>query len=182
MEVSIVLFDDFTALDVFGPVEVLTVSEYTLAYYSPQGGLVANHQGIEIMTRPWTEIPPGNILLLPGGYGTRRAVQDESFIAGLARLAEAAQYCLTVCTGSALLAQTGLLNGRKATSNKKSLDWVRGFGRDVQWDATARYVVDGKYYTSSGVSAGIDMALAFAADRLGQQRAEEIRRRMEYQG
>lgn len=76
------------------------------------------------------------------------------------------QNCLTVCTGSALLAKTGLLNMKKATSNKKAFAWVKSVNNNVKWVEEARWVVDGKFYTSSGVSAGMDMVLGFIRDQL----------------
>lgn len=85
-----------------------------------------------------------------------------------------------MCTGSALLAKTGLLDNRKATSNKNALEWVRSVNENVHWLGQARWVVDEKYYTSSGISAGIDMALGFIADSFGDKRAREIANSIEY--
>ena len=79
-----------------------------------------------------------------------------------------------------MLAKTGLLNGRRATSNKRAMDWVVSVNPAVNWVHRARWVVDGKFYTSSGVSAGIDMALGFLADRFGQEAAEEAALGAEY--
>ncbi len=182
MQISVILFDDFTALDAFGPVEVFSLPEYKISYHSLRGGAISNRQGINIMTEDFSNIPEDNIILIPGGMGTRKHVYDVELIGAIKKLAVASKYCLTVCTGSALLAQTGLLDGKKATSNKHSLNWVKGFGKDVQWDETARYVQDGKYYTASGVSAGIDMALAFIKDYFDEEKVAAIRARMEYRG
>lgn len=182
MQISVILFDDFTALDAFGPVEVFSLPEYKISYHSLRGGMISNRQGINIMTEDFSNIPEDNIILIPGGMGTRKHVYDVELIGAIKKLAVASKYCLTVCTGSALLAQTGLLDGKKATSNKHSLNWVKGFGKDVQWDETARYVQDGKYYTASGVSAGIDMALAFIKDYFDEEKVAAIRARMEYRG
>lgn len=74
---------------------------------------------------------------------------------------------MTICTGSALLAKTGLLNDKYATSNKRSFERVKISFDQMKWTEKARWVVDGKYYTSSGVSAGIDMALVFISDIQG---------------
>ncbi|EFB91818.1 hypothetical protein HMPREF7215_1416, partial [Pyramidobacter piscolens W5455] len=116
----------------------------------------------------------------PGGRGTRPLAGDGEFLAALRELADASTYCLSVCTGSALLAGCGALNGREATSNKRALDWVTSCGEKVLWRGQARWVADGKFYTSSGVSAGMDMALGFVADRFGRERAAEIARQIEY--
>ena len=107
-------------------------------------------------------------------------MQDAAFIEAIGKIADEAVFCLTVCTGSALLAMTGLLRGKKATSNKLAMNWVREIAPETNWQAHARWVVSGKYYTSSGVSAGMDMALGFIADQWGRETAENIARRMEY--
>jgi transcriptional regulator GlxA family with amidase domain len=118
--------------------------------------------------------------MIPGGQGTRPLINNQGFINDLKKLATQAEYCLTVCTGSALLAQTGLLDNKNATSNKNALAWVRSVGAKVCWMNKARWVTDQKYYTSSGISAGIDMALGFVADKFGDKRAREIAQSLEY--
>lgn len=133
-----------------------------------------SRQNVAIETLPFAKMDSGGVLLVPGGFGTRKLVEDAAYIARLRELAEAAPYVLTVCSGSALLACTNLLDGRKATSNKLSFAWVMTQGPKVQWQKKARWVQDGKYYTSSGVSAGIDMALGFTADRFGEEKAAQI--------
>ncbi len=181
MDVNILLFPDFETLDAFGPVEVLgSIEEYKLRYISVQGGTVTSRQGMRILTENAEETDPYGILLIPGGQGTRPLVNDRKFIEKLSDLALKSRYCLTVCTGSALLAKTGLLNNRKATSNKNAFEWVKSINTDVLWIEKARWVADQKYYTSSGVSAGIDMALGFVAERFGRNKAEKIAKHIEY--
>ncbi len=175
------LFPDFETLDAFGPVEILgRPSNYLLHFVSIDGGLVRSRQGTEIATRALDSVDRTATLLVPGGMGTRSLVQEERFLARLGEAAQQADYCLTVCTGSALLAKTGLLDGRRATSNKRAMDWVVSVNPAVNWVRSARWVVDGKFYTSSGVSAGMDMTLGFLSDRLGQEAAEEAARGAEY--
>ena len=123
---------------------------------------------------------PYDILLVPGGRGTRREVDNGALIAWLRRHAEACEIVATVCTGAALLARTGLLDGRKATTNKASFGWVRTQGPGVDWQPRARWVVDGKYWTSSGVSAGMDMALALIAHLNGAETAQRVATYAEY--
>lgn len=181
MDVNVLLFSDFETLDVFGPVEVLGHrKEYQLRYISVTGGVIRSRQGTEILTMPAKEADYSGILLVPGGQGTRSLVNDSEFIDILNQLAFQAEYCLCVCTGSALLAKTGILNGHRATSNKRAYDWVRSVNRSVDWIARARWVVDGKFYTSSGVSAGIDMSLGFIADRFGEEAAVRTADAIEY--
>lgn len=181
MDVNMLLFPDFETLDAFGPVEVLGhISEYTLHYCSMAGGTVRSRQNVRIVTEPIEQVDESGILLIPGGQGTRALVHDEAFIDRLNKLATNAAYCMTVCTGSALLAKTLLLNGRQATSNKNAFKWVQSVNTHVRWMNHARWVSDGKYYTSSGVSAGIDMALGFIADQFGFPSAADIARSIEY--
>jgi putative intracellular protease/amidase len=181
-QVNILLFDDFETLDAFGPAEIFGKLEesYQLGYYSLAGGMVRSRQGILAATQPLAAVSGEYVLLVPGGQGTRGLVNDADFIWQLQEFAERAEYVLAVCTGSALLAKTGLLQGRKATSNKRALAWAMSVAAGVNWQKKARWVVDGKYYTSSGVSAGMDMALGFIADRDGMDQAESIARQIEY--
>ena len=106
---------------------------------------------------------------------------NPQFIAGLKRLAEASRIVTTVCTGSLLLARTGLLDGRKATSNKRVFQLVKGYAPKVEWIAKARWMEDGKYFTSSGVSAGMDMTLAVIAKLCGREKSLEIASGAEYE-
>lgn len=183
MNVGVLLFDDFETLDVFGPVEVLGRLEklYTVAFYSLQGGVVKNEHGINILSEPLEDIKSGvDIFLIPGGHGTRAGVDNMALLTSIRSISEHSVYVLTVCTGSALLAKTGLLDNKKATSNKKSFDWVAGLNDKVIWMREARWTVDGKYYTSAGVSAGIDMTLGFLADRHGGEFARKVAVEIEY--
>ena len=180
-KVCVLLYENFTALDAFGPVEVLgKIEEYELHYVSLSGGLVRNTQGIRIETEPVSSMEAGGILLIPGGFGSRAAINDTAFICALAGAIRQAAYTLCVCTGSALAAETGALDGKRATTNKIAFAWVADNHPAVRWDREARWVADGNIYTSAGVSAGIDMALGFVRDRFGSERAEDICRRMEY--
>ena len=179
MNVDVLLFRDFETLDAFGPVEILgSVPGFSVRCVSTNGGMVVSAQGVRVWTEPLGE-GSAEVLLVPGGIGTRRLVGDGAYLQRLKAAAERSAHVLTVCTGSALLAATGLLDGLEATSNKRAFDWVVSVRPGV-WVPRARWVVDGKYYTSSGVSAGMDMALGFLEDRLGRERAEEAARRIEY--
>ncbi|HWS28939.1 MAG TPA: DJ-1/PfpI family protein, partial [Clostridia bacterium] len=181
MDVNILLFQNFETLDVFGPIEILGhIDAYRLRFISVDGGVIQSKQGADILTEPINEADHSGILLVPGGQGTRLLVKDPIFIEKLNQIASQSLYCLTVCTGSALLAKTGLLDGRKATSNKRAFDWVKSVSSNVEWITCARWVVDGKFYTSSGVSAGMDMSLGFIHDRFGKEIADETAFAIEY--
>lgn len=168
------LFENFETLDAFGPVEVLgrMKEHFTVRLYSAAGGTVTSAQGVPVCTEP---LPEGalaaGVLLIPGGIGTRELVKDESFIARLKALAQGAEYVLTVCTGSILFSKTGLLDGRRATSNKRVFAWTGIESPGVRWIKKARWIREGTIYTSSGISAGIDMTLGFIADLLGYEAA-----------
>ncbi|MCL2703051.1 MAG: DJ-1/PfpI family protein [Defluviitaleaceae bacterium] len=179
---NVILFDDFETLDVYGPVEIIgkIPDKYGLGFYSVNGGVVVNSHQVSVNTLPFSEMDTGGVLLIPGGMGTRKLVDDADFIARLKALSQSAPYVLTVCTGSALLARTGLLRGKNATTNKRGFDWVSGVESGVHWARKARWVIDGKYYTSSGVSAGIDMTLGFISDVHGEKLAEIISGYVEY--
>ncbi len=144
------------------------------------GGIVKSTQGVRVDTLPMAEVNDPGVLFIPGGLGIRSAVFDGELIAAISELAKQAPFVLTVCTGSALLAKTGLLKGLRATSNKLSFDWVTGQANEVRWVRMARWVVDGKYYSSSGVSAGIDMTLGWVADTIGKEMAQNIAKSIEY--
>lgn len=181
MNINVILFPDFETLDVFGPVEVFgKVENYTIEYYSQQGGSISNKDRLNIETQKIDNIKINDVLFIPGGSGTRNEVDNIELLSSIKVLAEKSRYVLTVCTGSALLARTGLLDGKKATSNKRAFDWVKSNSDKVNWIQQARWIVDGKYYTSSGVSAGIDMALGFISDLQGKDIAEAIAFRIEY--
>ncbi|MCD8176062.1 MAG: DJ-1/PfpI family protein [Tannerellaceae bacterium] len=183
-KVAVILFDCFETLDVFGSVEIVgRLPEYfEIDYYSLEGGIKTSTQGVRIATKKTDSITGRiDVLLIPGGKGTRREVENDELIRVIARLSEQAEYTLTICTGSALLAKTNLLDGKTATSNKRAFDWVVSTNKEVHWKRKARWTVDEKYYTSSGISAGMDMTLGFVSDLLGLDTANRIAQEMEYE-
>ena len=183
MQVAVLLFYDFETLDVFGPVEIFgrLTDLYTVKFYSLQGGLVENNHGVSIMTEKLENISqPLDIFLIPGGYGTRKEVDNDKLIKAIEGVCDQSSYVLTVCTGTSLLARTGLLDNKKATTNKRAFHWVATNGTKTEWDEKARWVIDGKYYTSSGVSAGMDMSLGFLADQHGIELAKKVAHEIEY--
>ncbi len=181
--VGTLLFPGFELLDVFGPLEMFGAlpEEFSLEMVAAQAGPVASHQGPEAMAGIGAvDAKPYDIFLIPGGRGTRREVDNAPLIDWIGRHAEASSVVATVCTGAALLARTGLLDGLAATTNKASFRWVMEQGPRVRWQPRARWVVDGKFHTSSGVSAGIDMALALIAELAGPDKAQHVATYAEY--
>jgi transcriptional regulator GlxA family with amidase domain len=188
---GVMLFEGFEVLDVFGPVEafgilayegkwrVVTVAERAGAVLSAQGPKVIADYGFT--ESGFNDCPPIDILMIPGGIGTRRQVTNHAALEWLIAHAAKAEIVASVCTGASLLAKAGLLDGRRATSNKLSFKWVTEQGPKVNWVHEARWIEDGKFWTSSGVSAGIDMALALIARVADLKTAENIAVRMEYE-
>ncbi|KAI0906689.1 ThiJ/PfpI family protein [Ustulina deusta] len=189
---GVVLFPGFQALDVFGPLDVLnnlsrtTPLEFAVlaATLDPVGTRVESPGCIGqtvVPTHTFDNCPEDlEVLLVPGGFGTRNPVITAPIVAFLKSIYPKLRFLLTVCTGSAVLAQSGLLDGRRATSNKRSWEWATSQGLAVQWMRQARWVVDGNIWTSSGVSAGIDLMFAFIADQYGEETAKQLANRAEY--
>jgi putative intracellular protease/amidase len=181
MDVNLFLFDGFETLDLFGPVEILgRVDSFHVNYFSLHGGTIRSAQDTQILTLPVRDAPCGGIFLIPGGRGTRALVRQPEVLAVIRQQVEACAYCLSICTGSAVLARCGVLDHRRATSNKQAMAWVKSNGAAVLWADSARWCVDGKFYTASGVSAGIDMTLGFVCDRFGRAAAKDIAQHIEY--
>ena len=181
-DVSVVLFEDFELLDVFGPVELLArlPEEYRIVYVAPETGPVRSSQGAEIVVpASLKNAAPADIVLVPGGPGTRRLVRNQQFLQMLTQLAAPAAIIVSVCTGSAVLAAAGLLNGYRATSNKRAFDWASGHGDGVTWVRRARWVHDRNRWTSSGVAAGMDMTAALIGHLTGPEAATTAAREIE---
>jgi putative intracellular protease/amidase len=181
--VGTLLFPGFELLDVFGPLEMFGAlrDDFSLEMVAETAGPIESRQGPKaIADIAISEAKPYDVLLIPGGQGTRSQVANAGLIDWLRRHAEQSGVVATVCTGTALLARTGLLDRRKATTNKAAFRWVMEQGPNVVWQTRARWVVDGKYYTSSGVSAGMDMALALIASLSGPEKAHAVAGYAEY--
>jgi transcriptional regulator GlxA family with amidase domain len=184
IHVGAILFEDFELLDFYGPLEMFGLLEggAKITVVAEKTGAVKSSSGPCGMADATMAGSGGfDVLLIPGGIGTRKEMANPQFLAELKRLAEASRMVATVCTGSFLLARTGLLNGRKATSNKRVFQQVKTYAPKVEWIAKARWVEDGKYFTSSGVSAGMDMALAVIARLCGRETSLQIATRAEYE-
>ena len=180
---GVVLFEGFELLDVFGPLEMfgLAADHFEIRLISESGGVVASRQGPKsVCDDSFQSAPAIDVLLVPGGIGTRREVNNQVLLDWLKERSQQAELVASVCTGSALLAKAGVLNGLRATSNKLAFAWAASQSEKVQWQQQARWVEDGKVFSSSGVSAGIDMALAVIAKLVSQQAAEDAANFAEY--
>lgn len=179
-ELSVLLYPGFETIDAMGPVEMFgNLRDFSMRFASLEGRVVKSAQGLPVMTEKF-EMENASPLLLVPGAAPAFLPKDPRFFEMLKSAAQKADYVLTVCTGSLLVAKTGLLNGKKATSNKKALPMVMKAVPQVDWQKKARWVVDGRFYTSSGISAGMDMALGFIADRFGEAEARRIAGFTEY--
>lgn len=184
IQVGAVLFEGFELLDFYGPLEMfgLLEGDARVTVMAEKTGAVKSSGGPSGMAEATIADSGGfDVLLIPGGIGTRTQMTNAPFLADLKRLAKTSRIVATVCTGSLLLARTGLLDGRKATSNKRVFQLVKTNAPKVNWIAKARWVEDGKYFTSSGVSAGMDMALAVIARLRGREKSLQTASRAEYE-
>jgi len=181
---GVVLYPGFELLDVFGPLEMFGnlpgVIEVTMV--AQQAGPVTSAQGPSVVAEHgFASCPRLDLLLVPGGIGTRAEIDNPVMLAWLAERVAAAEIAMTVCTGTALFAHAGVLDGHRATTNKMMFKWVAEQGPKVHWVKEARWVEDGKFVTSSGVSAGIDMALAVIARLRGAEMSNMLAVATEYE-
>jgi transcriptional regulator GlxA family with amidase domain len=151
--------------------DVFTVSEH--------GGEVRCAKGLRVIAdHSFETAPPADIVVVPGGMGTRAEVENPRFIEYLRRVAEKAEVVTSVCTGSFLLERAGLLEGRRATTHWASLERLRGLGTVEVVEE--RWVDEGPVVTASGVSAGIDMALHLVGRLWGPETARRVQKGIEY--
>ena len=178
-----VLYDKFELLDLYGPLEMFgaLAPDVKIVTVAERKGAVASTPGVETVAHfDYQDCPRLDLVLLPGGIGTLPQLANPALLDFLRKRAAEAEVTMSVCSGSALLAKAGLLDGRRATSNKLWFQLARSQSERVQWVTAARWVEDGAFATSSGVSAGTDMALAVIARLFGQARAERVAIETEY--
>lgn len=179
-----VLYENFELLDLYGPLEMFgTIGpELRIVTVAEKPGPVASAQGPSTLAEfGYDDCPPLDLILVPGGIGTVQQLAEPAIASFLQQRAASAEITMSVCTGSAILAKVGLLDGRRATSNKQFFEFARMQSEKVEWVPEARWVEDGPIATSSGVSAGTDMALGIIARLYGRQRAEDIASLTEYE-
>ncbi len=181
--IAALVFPGFETLDLFGPIEMFGMlpEEFSISIVAEHAGQVTSTHGQRVaVDGTFAQADSFDMLLVPGGPGARTEVENPAVLGWLNSAASQSDITMSVCTGSALLAKAGLLDGRKATSNKMSFAWVMAQGPNVDWVARARWVEDGPLFTSSGVSAGMDMSLAVIERLLGRDKAHEVARYAEY--
>ena len=184
IHVGAVLYEGFELLDLFGPLEMfgLLENQARITVVAEQEGSIRSSGGpCGVAEAAMAAFSGFDVLLIPGGIGTRTQITNAPFLAELKRLAGASRIVATVCTGSLLLARTGLIDGRKATSNKRVFKLLMTYAPKVDWIAKARWVEEDKYFTSSGVSAGMDMALAVIAKLCGRETSLDVASKAEYE-
>jgi transcriptional regulator GlxA family with amidase domain len=160
----------------------LLPKQFQIFMVAETGDSVISAQGPRsVLDYRFDNSPAFDILLVPGGKGTRREVDNPVLLEWLRQQAETARFVTSVCTGSALLARAGLLDARKATTNKAAFDWVASQADQVNWQKRARWVEDDHFFTSSGVSAGMDMSLALIAGILDTETAQQVATWAEYE-
>jgi transcriptional regulator GlxA family with amidase domain len=181
---GVLLFPRFELLDVCGPLQAFGMLKnlFDIVLVGETAGPVESSQGPSLVAEHGFEKhPPLDVLLVPGGVGVREQAPRDEVIHWIADRAGSASLVLSVGTGSVLLALSGVLDGRRATSNKRGLTWARQQGPRVQWVEVARWVDDDKFVTASGVSAGLDMALYVVQRIAGPVVAANVARAMEYE-
>lgn len=178
--IGIFVFDGVTLLDASGPAEVFRLADpthefYELVFLSPEGGSIRCSSGIEMSgTRAAHESPLLNTLLVAGGENLTQARIDEDVLDSVRSLAESPERVASVCTGAFVLAELGLLDGRRATTHWRHAAELSRRYRSVAVEPDVIHIQDGRFMTSAGISAGIDLALAIVEQDLGVKVAREV--------
>lgn len=176
------VFPGFETLDYFGPIEMFSLpDEIEIITVARTLDPVPSVHGQRIcIDKTLAEKADYDLLLIPGGDSALEAAKDPAFMQWIAAASGHAERVMAVCTGTVLLGMTGVLDGRRATTNKIDFTSTVHLAPKVEWVKQARWVEDGKFFTSSGVSAGMDMALAVLADLYGNPVAEQMALSCEY--
>ena len=192
MDIGILIFDGAEELDFVGPWEVFTMSNEmfaredrarpdTVRLIAQSDAPVRCAKGMRVLPdATMSEINGLDVLLVPGGIGTRVLSTDEEMLGWIARIAKTAQWTTSVCTGAFLLAASGAARGRRVTTHWRAIEEMHARGWPVDIVSSERFVVDGNVVTSAGVSAGVDMALWLVGQWHGESHARLTQRGMEY--
>ncbi|MBO0810272.1 MAG: DJ-1/PfpI family protein [Actinobacteria bacterium] len=184
---GLLIFDGAEELDFAGPWEVFTMSSLlrdgadTAVLISERAEAIRCGKGMRVLPdHTLNDHPPLDVLLVPGGMGTRREVSNTAITGWIAKTAASASWVTSVCTGTLLLHEAGPARGRRVATHHAFEDTLQARG-DITVVRDARYVVDGNLVTSQGVSAGIDMALWLAGRIHGRGHARAVRRAIQYE-
>lgn len=180
MDIAIPIFDRITALDAVGPYEVLSrLPGARVSFLAHEPGAKRTENGMLALVadRRLDELPEPDVIVVPGGIGTRALVEDQALLGWLRHAHEHSTWTTSVCTGALLLAAAGLLDGLRATTHWLQYDLLGPYGVTP---VAERIVREGKIITAAGVSAGIDMALLLAAEIAGAELAHAIQVGIEY--
>ena len=187
MKIGVLVFDDAEELDFVGPWEVFKMAreaktnEIELLLVAESDQPVRCRGGLRVLADVTTaNCPALDVLLVPGGQGTRREVKNESLLAWIAKIARTAKWTTSVCTGALLLTAAGPAKGKRVTTHWGFVKALRERGEAAEVLDNFRYVRDGNIVTAAGVSAGIDMALWLVGDWYGPEFARGVQRAMEY--
>lgn len=180
MQTAILLYDGITALDAVGPYEVLSrLPGNEVRFVATEPGPKATEDGMLSLVADHSleETHSPEIMVVPGGFGNRRLLEDEQVLGWIREAHETSRWTTSVCTGSLLLGAAGILRGLRATSHWLSLDRMAEFGAEP---TSERVVEQGKVITAAGVSSGIDMALRLVQKIAGDDAAQAIQLSIEY--
>jgi transcriptional regulator GlxA family with amidase domain len=181
MQIAIVLYPGFTALDFIGPYEVLrNLPDVDIRFVWHESGPIAADSGVLVVgaTHSFDETPSPDVLLVPGGMTTMEHARDEKLLDWVRRVDQTSTWTASVCSGSVILAAAGLLKGKRATSHWMAVPMLKAFGANPVGDE--RIVHEGKTVTCAGVSAGLDMAMWLAGQIGGEAKAKAIQLAIEY--
>ncbi len=191
--VGILIFPEVEVLDFCGPFEVFAAtrlneerrreedSPFAVKLVAEQDGVVIATGGLRVIPdHSLANCPPLDILVVPGGWGTRREITNRPLLHWIAERGKQVETLASVCTGAMLLGHAGLLDGRRATTHRQSLDWMRESFPAVTVEDRLRVVEDGNVLTSAGISAGIDMALRVVTRYYGEGVGRATAGHMEY--
>lgn len=187
--VAILVFDEVEVLDFAGPFEVFAVTdelrghtEFSVATVAPSAGAIRARNGLRIVPEfTIGDCPTPSILVVPGGFGTRALLRNSVLIEWIQERSRSAEITMSVCTGALLLAQAGILDGRRATTHHDAVDALRRIAPRAVVDPGARFHDTGNVLTAAGISAGIDCSLHVVGRLLGEAAAARTAAYMEYE-
>jgi transcriptional regulator GlxA family with amidase domain len=180
MEIALLLYDGLAPLDAVGPYEVMrNVPGWEVRAVAKEKGEVRSEDGTLALVadHALAEVTAPDVVLVPGGIGNRRLLNDEELLDWLREVDQGTKWTTSVCTGSLLLGAAGLLDGKRATTNWLVLDALAEFGAEP---VGGRFVEDGKTITAAGVTAGIDMALHLVSREVSPEMAQAVQLGIEY--